>query len=130
MKFATVSKNLVMALALLLATGAFASTANKANLELDNSVTLNGTTLKAGNYKVQWEGTGPNVELSITQGKHIVAKTSARLVDLPAPAVNDAAVTMKNDAGPNSLTGIRFQGKKFALDLSQESDGMQGGSSK
>ncbi len=130
MKFATVSKVFGIALALLLATGAFASTANKANLELNNSVILNGTTLKAGDYKVQWEGTGPNVELSILQGKHVVAKTSAHVVDLPAPAVNDAAVTMKSDSGPNSLTSIRFQGKKFALDLSQESDGMQGGSSK
>jgi hypothetical protein len=131
MKFATVSKNLVMALALLLATGAFAATTNKANLELNDSVTLNGTTLKPGDYKLQWEGTGPNVELSIIQGKRTVAKTSAHVVDLPAPAVNDAAVTLKNDSGPNSLTSIRFHGRKFALDLSQESsDGMQGGSSK
>ncbi len=130
MKFATVSKSLVMALALLFAAGAFASTANKANLELNDSVTLNGTTLKPGDYKVQWEGTGPNVELSIIEGKHTIAKTSARVVDLPAPATNDAAVTVKNESGPNSLTGLRFHGKKFALDLSQESDGMQGGSSK
>ncbi len=131
MKFATVSRNFAMALALLLATGAFASAANKANLELQDSVTLNGTTLKPGDYKVQWEGTGPNVELTIIQGKRTIAKTSAHIVDLPVPAVNDAAVTVKNDSGPNSLTSLRFQGKKFALDLSQESsDGMQGGSSK
>jgi hypothetical protein len=129
MKFATVSKSLLMAFALLLATGAFAAT--KASLELTNPVTLNGTTLKPGDYKVQWEGTGPNVELSITQGKHIVAKASARIVDLPAPSENDAAVTVKNDSGPNSLAGIRFHGKKFALDLSGgSSDEMQGGSSK
>lgn len=129
MKFAIVSKSLLMALALLFATGAFA--ASKASLELNDLVTLNGTTLKPGDYKVQWEGTGPNVELSITKGKHVVAKTAARLVDLSAPAANNAAVTMKNDNGPNSLTGLRFQGKKFALDLSgASSDGMQGGSSK
>lgn len=129
MKFATVSKSLGMVLALLLATSAFAAT--KASLQLDDPVTLNGTTLKPGDYKVQWDGTGPNVELSITQGKHIVAKASARMVDLPAPAANNAAVTMKNDSGPNSLAGIRFQGKKFALDLSGgSSDAMQGGSSK
>jgi hypothetical protein len=129
MKFATVSKSMVMALALLLAAGAFAAT--KANLELDNPVRLNGTTLKPGDYKVQWEGTGPNVELSFTHGKHIVAKASARMVDLPAPAANDAAITVKNDNGPNSLTGLRFHGKKFALDLSgASSDEMQGGSSK
>ena len=60
-----------------------------------------------------------------------MAKATAHMVDLPTPAANTAAVTVKNDDGPNSLTGLRFQGKKFALDLSgASSEGMQGGSSK
>jgi len=130
MKFATVSKSMLMALALLMATGAFA--ASKASLEIDDPVTLNGTTLKPGDYRVQWEGTGPKVEVSITQGRHLVAKTTARMVDLATPAANDAAVTIKNDNGPNSLAGIRFHGKRFALDLSGASSAeeMQGGSSR
>jgi hypothetical protein len=128
MKFATVSKSLLMGVALLLASSAFAAT--KANLQLSNPVTVSGTTLKPGDYKVQWDGTGPNVELSIIQGKNVVAKVPAHVVDLPSPSANDAAVTKKQDNGPNSLASIRFQGKKFALDLDQASDGMQGGSSK
>jgi hypothetical protein len=128
MKFATVSKGLVMGLALLLASSAFAST--KTSLQLTSPVTVNGTTLKPGDYKIQWEGTGPNVELSIIQGKNVVVKAPARVVDLPAPAPNDAAVTEMHDGAPNSLTSLRFQGKKFSLDLAQASDGMQVGSSK
>jgi hypothetical protein len=128
MKFATVSKSLLMGLALFLATSAFAAT--KASLQLNNPVVLNGTTLKAGDYKVEWDGSGPNVELSILKGKNVVAKTSAHMVDLPAPAQEDAAVTVKNDSGPSSLAGLRFHGKKYGLDLSSASDGMQGGSSK
>ncbi len=128
MKFATVSKSLVMGLALLLASSAFAAT--KASLQLSNPVLVNGTTLKAGDYKVQWEGSGPSVELSIMQGKNVVAKVPAHIVDLQTPAANDAAVTRKNDSGPNSLSGLRFQGKKFAIDLAETSDGMQAGSSK
>jgi len=128
MKFATVSKSLVLGLALLLASSAFAG--SKATLQLSNPVLLNGTTLKPGDYKVQWEGTGPNVELTIMQGKNLVAKVPARVVDLQTPAANDAAVTRKNDSGPNSLAGIRFEGKKFALELGESSDGMQAGSSK
>jgi hypothetical protein len=128
MKFATVSKSLVMGLALLLASSAFASA--KASLQLNNPVTVNGTTLKPGDYKILWEGTGPNVEISIIQGKNVVVKAPARVVDLPAPAPNDAAVTEMHDGAPNSLTSLRFQGKKFSLDLAQASDGMQGGSSK
>jgi hypothetical protein len=128
MKFATVSKSLVMGLALLLASSAFAAT--KANLQLNNPVTVNGTNLKPGDYKLQWEGSGPNVELSIVQGKNVVTKVPAHLVQLETPAANDAAVTRSNSSGPNSLAGIRFQGKKFALELGEASDGMQSGSSK
>ena len=128
MKFATVSKSLVMGLALFLASSAFAAT--KASLQLSNPVLVNGTTLKAGDYKVQWEGSGPSVELSIMQGKNVLAKVPAHIVDLQTPAANDAAVTRKNDSGPNSLAGVRFQGKKFAIELAEPSDGMQAGSSK
>jgi hypothetical protein len=128
MKFATVSKSLVLGLALLLASSAFAAT--KASLQLSNPVLLNGTTLKPGDYKLQWEGSGPNVELSIIQGKNVVAKVPAHMVELQTAAANDAAVTHTNASGPNSLAGLRFQGKKFAFELGETSDGMQAGSSK
>jgi hypothetical protein len=128
MKFATVSKTLVMGMALLLASSAFA--ANKGSLQLNNPTTVNGTQLKPGDYKVQWDGSGPNVELSIMQGKNVVAKVPAHVVTLDTASANDAAVTRKNDSGPNSLAGVRFQGKKFALELGEASDGMQSGSSK
>jgi len=128
MKFATVSKSLVLGLALLSASSAFAGT--KASLQLNNPVNVNGTTLKAGDYKVQWEGSGPNVELSILHGKNVVAKVPARVVELQAPASSDAAVTRKSDSGPNTLAGLRFEGKRFALELGEPSDSMQAGSSK
>jgi hypothetical protein len=128
MKFATVSKSLVLGLALLLASSAFAGT--KANLQINNPVSVNGTTLKAGDYKVQWEGAGPNVELSILHGKDVVAKVPARVIELQAPAASDAAVTRTNGSGPNTLAGLRFEGKKFAIELGEASDAMQAGSSK
>jgi len=130
MKFATVSisKTLVLGLALVLASSAFAAT--KGSLQISNPVTVNGTTLKPGDYKVQWEGNGPNVELNIMQGNKVVAKAPAHVVELETPSAYDAAVTRNNDSGANSLAGLRFQGKKFALELAESGDGMQGGSSK
>ncbi len=59
MKFATVSKSLVMGLALLLACSAFAAT--KANLSLQTPTTVNGTKLKAGDYKLEWDGSCPDL---------------------------------------------------------------------
>jgi hypothetical protein len=128
MKFATVSKSLVLGLALLLASSAFAAT--KGSLQISKPVNVNGTTLKPGDYKVQWEGAGPNVELSILQGKNVVAKVPARVVELQAASSSDAAVTRSDDSGASTLAGLRFQGKKFALELGEASDGMQAGSSK
>ena len=128
MKYATASKTLVLGFALALSSSAFAAT--KASLQLSHPVTVNGTTLRAGDYKLQWEGNGPNVELSFLQGKNVVAKTSAHVIDLQTPAANTAALTRKSGSGPNSLTGIRFEGKKLALELGEASEGMQAGSSK
>jgi hypothetical protein len=128
MKFATISKSVVMGLAVLLASSAFAAT--KANLSLQNPTVINGTKLKAGDYKLQWEGSGPNVELSIMQGKTVFAKVAAKVVDLNSPAQANATVVKHNDDGTSTLTGARFEGKKFALEMGDASDGMQAGSSK
>lgn len=127
MKFATVTKSMILGLAILLASSAFAAT--KANLHLTDPTTVNGVTLKAGDYRLQWDGTGPNVEVSIMQGKTVFAKVPAKLVDLATPAANNAAV-VNNSSGTKSLAGARFEGKKFALELGESSDGMQAGSSK
>jgi hypothetical protein len=127
MKFATVSKSLLMGWALLLASSAFA--ANKASMLLQSPVTINGATLKPGDYRVEWDGSGSNVELSITQGKKVLAKVPAHVVDLQTASNSDATVIRRNDDGTNSLTGVRFGGKKFALEVGEASDGMQSGSS-
>jgi hypothetical protein len=128
MKFATVTKSLVMGLVLLLAGSAFA--ASKATLTLNHETTVNGTKLKAGDYKLQWDGSGPDVEVSIVQGKNVLAKVPAKLVDLNSNAANDAAVIKNNSDGTSTLAGVRFAGKKFALELGEAADGMQAGSSK
>jgi hypothetical protein len=128
MKFATVSKSVVMGLALLLASSAFA--ASKANLTLQNPTTINGAKLKPGEYKLEWDGSGPNVEVSIKQGKNVITKVPGKVVDLNEPSHDNAAVLTKNSDGTRTLAGARFEGKKFALELGDSSEGMQPGSSK
>jgi hypothetical protein len=128
MKFATVSKSLVLGIAVLLASSAFAAT--KANMTLINGATINGTQLKAGEYKLEWEGNGPAVEVSIMQGKTVLAKVPAKVVELPSPSANNAAILHKSDNGTATLAGARFEGKRFALEIGESSDGMQSGSSK
>ena len=128
MKFATISKSVVMGLALLLASSAFAAT--KASLNLQHPTTVNGTKLKAGDYKLEWDGSGPNVEVSIIQGKNVLTKVPAKVVDLNSPSQNSAAVVTLNGDGTSTLSGARFEGKRFALELGDSSEGTQAGSSK
>jgi len=128
MTFATISKSVVMGLALLLASSAFAVT--KASLNLQSPTTISGTKLKAGDYKLEWDGSGPNVEVSIMRGRNVLAKVQAKVVDLNSPSANNAAVVIKNNDGTSTLSGARFAGKKFALELGDSGDGMQAGSSK
>jgi len=107
------SKSLFLGLALLLATSAFA--ANKGSLQVQEPLTVNGTKLAPGDYKVQWDGTGPSVELSIMQGKKVVAKVPAHVVDLDKPSSMDAAVVKNNGDGTKVLSEVRLSGKKFSL---------------
>jgi DNA-binding beta-propeller fold protein YncE len=119
MKFITFLKgtalSLALVLALILASSAFASTKN--NLQLNNPVVINEAVLKPGNYTVEWEGNGPNVELSILQGTHLKAKVMAHLVELKAPAEKSEAIEQENVGKDNTLAGIEFQGKTTALEL-------------
>jgi hypothetical protein len=112
------SKSLFLGLALLLATSAFA--ANKGTLSVQEPITVNGTKLAPGDYKVQWEGNGPAVEMSISQGKKVIAKVPAHMVNLDTPAQNDAAVVKNNGDGSKSLSEVRLSGKKFSLAVGEE----------
>jgi hypothetical protein len=113
MKF-NLAKTMVLGLALLLATGAFAS--NKTTLHFDESVDVSGQQLPAGDYQVRWTGTGSNLELSFMQGKKEVAKTTAKMIDLDSPSQSDAAV-IDHASGKAAVSQIRFAGKKSAISL-------------
>jgi hypothetical protein len=56
---------------------------NSANVALDQSVTIAGTQLAPGQYKLIWEGNAPNVNVSFVEGKKTVATAPAKLVSNP-----------------------------------------------
>ena len=130
MKFANISKGLLLGLALLLATSALAAT-NQGSVQLQDPVMVSGKQLRAGDYSVKWDGNGPNVELSILKGNKVVLTTQARLIDLNEKSNRDAVVVQNNGDGSRSLAEIHFGGKKYALAIGSDSASMDGsGSSK
>lgn len=117
MKFANLYKSLLLGLTLLLAVGAFAAN-NKGSMQILDSVNVSGKTLPAGEYSLRWDGTGQNVQLNILKGKKVVATTPAHVVDLSQSAqANEALV--KNTDGNRSLSEVRFEGKKYALQIGE-----------
>ncbi len=128
MKLTHVAKTVVLGLAVLLASSAFAS--NKGSLQVREAVEVNGQQLAPGEYQLRWDGTGTNVEISFMQGKKEVAKASAKVVTLDKASDYDSAV-VDHASGKAAVSELRFAGKKYALAIgSTEKAEMSGTSSK
>jgi hypothetical protein len=54
---------------------------NEGKFTLVDSVQVGSSELKAGDYKATWNGSGPDVQVIILQGKDVVATVPAKLVD-------------------------------------------------
>ncbi len=128
MKFNTLAKTVVLGLAVLLASSAFAS--NKGSVEVREPVEINGQQIAAGSYQLRWDGTGDNVEVSFMRGKKEVAKTSAKVVELERSSSYDSAV-VDHSSGKAKIAEVRFAGKKFALAMgdTDKTDGSGSGGS-
>jgi hypothetical protein len=118
MKLSIILKSLLPTLALLLCTSAFA--VSKGSLNVFEPLTVSGHQLSPGEYQVRWEGTGPDVQVSILSQGKLVTTAPAYLIALNHSEANDATVSNKNDDGSRSLEEIDFAGKKYALDFRSE----------
>ena len=58
----------------------FAASKNSANVSLDQPVSVAGTQLAPGQYKLSWEGAGPDVTVVFTEGKKTIATAAAKIV--------------------------------------------------
>ena len=112
MKLNHLAKTVVLGLAVLLASSAFAS--NKGSLQVREPLEVNGQQLAPGDYQLRWDGTGANVEVSFMQGKKEVAKASAKVVARDKASDYDSAVVDRS-SGKASVSEIRFAGKKYVL---------------
>jgi len=126
MKLNNLAKAVVLGLAVLLASSAFAS--NKGSLQIREPFEVNGQQLAAGDYQLRWDGTGPSVEVSFMQGKKEVAKTSAKVVALDKANDYDSSV-IDHSSGKAAISEVRFAGKKYALALSGTEKAEMSGSS-
>jgi hypothetical protein len=107
--------------ALLLSSSAFAGSNNKGTLRLEDKVTVDGTPLQPGNYKVQWDGSGPDVKVTLSQGNHTVTTFPAHVTEQKAATEADAYGSANQPDGGKALTAIYFGGKHYALEVEPSS---------
>jgi hypothetical protein len=121
MKSRLFSKIIFATLAFTLTTGAFAaSDSHKSSFKIFAPTQVNGVQIPAGEYVATWEGSGPNVQVSILQGKKVIATVPAQLVPLNKKARDTQTEMTKGSNGASELTSLQFAGKMFSLQLGTE----------
>ena len=115
------TKGFLLGASLLFAFAAFAG--EKASVKLYDDVKVNGKTLTPGTYQLSWEGTGSNVQVSIRQGKDTIATLPAQIETAKNAASSTGYATKQENDGSKSITTVFFAGKKYSLNLDQQSAG-------
>jgi hypothetical protein len=113
--------------ALLFSSGALAKDTNKATLNITETVNVEGKALNPGKYKVEWDGSGPTVQVTVLQGKQTVATFSAHLTEQANQNAADAYGSVAQPDGSKSLTAIYPGGKHAVLQIDQTAASQQSG---
>jgi hypothetical protein len=111
--------------ALLLASTVLAADLNKGTLNVSEKVNVEGKTIDPGTYKVEWNGTGPTVQVTILHGKQTVATFPAQLTEQANKNAVDAYGSATEADGSKQLTAIYIGGKHTVLQLEPSSASQQ-----
>jgi hypothetical protein len=110
---------------LLISSAALAGDTNKGTLKLNDQVVVDGKPVAPGNYTVEWDGSGPTVQIKLLRGKQTVATLPAHLTEQPKSSSQNAYGTATAPDGSKSLTAIYFSGKRYAVQIDPNGAGPQ-----
>src|SRR5437868_15383999 len=110
-------KTIVRAMTILFATSCIAVAAGpktSQNVNLENSLNVNGQILKAGDVDVRWVTHSPQATVTFVQRKANVTAEGV-YVTRPEKAERDAVVYRSNPDGSKSLIELQFGGSNKVL---------------
>jgi hypothetical protein len=116
----------VLSLTCLLGFGgsAYAARDNARSVEIFDAVQIGTTELKPDNYKVEWQGRGPAVNVSfLRKGKNVV-KVPGTLKTNDDQVTQDSILIEATGMGRSTLKEIDFRHLKQALVFDQNPGGM------
>jgi hypothetical protein len=99
----------------------------KGTLHLYEDVNVQGKQLKPGDYRVEWNGSGDKVEVSIHKGKETIATVPARIVSEEKKPATDGYTAKQGADGTNQLSELFFHGKDYRLEIEPEGSSPSGG---
>lgn len=105
--------------ALFFASTVLAADVNKGTLNVTEKINVEGKTIDPGTYKVEWNGNGPTVQVSILHGKQTVATFPAQLTEQDTKNAADAYGSATEADGSKQLTAIYIGGKHTVLQVEQ-----------
>jgi hypothetical protein len=99
---------------------AYGARNNAHSVEISDVVQIDGTKLRPGNYKVEWQGTGPVVQVSFRQDGKTVVTAPGTLKTNDYQVTPDAIVIAATGAGTSTLKEIDVRHLKQALVFDQD----------
>jgi hypothetical protein len=110
---------LLSMLALLLSVSALARDKSQHSVVISDSVQVGSTQLKPGSYKVEWQGTGPEIQVNFVRDGKTVATVPGTLKTNDAKVTQDEIVTDTTSANTKTLAEIDFGRNKESLVFGQ-----------
>jgi hypothetical protein len=97
---------------------------NQHSVDISDAVQIGGTQLTPGTYKVEWQGTGPAVQVSFERHGETLVTVPATLKTNDHQVTQDAIETRGSSADKRVLEEIDFGRQKEALVFDQNPGGI------
>jgi hypothetical protein len=115
---------IVAVLASSVSLNAFAKDKNDTRVKFSEKIQIGASELAPGDYKLQWDGNGPDVQVKVVKGKDVVATVPAKLLANKSTQLGDA-ITIRANGNVNQLDQVDFAGGRQSL-IFGEAMGTQG----
>jgi hypothetical protein len=92
---------------------------NSGSVTVRRTAQVNGKQLEAGEYKVQWDGSGSAVQITFHSGQKTVLTTTGAVKKLEKRDDNSYVLYRGADGNLDEIGEIHFAGKKMFLAFEQ-----------
>src|ERR1017187_4397572 len=100
---------LLSMLAVLCSVSALARDKNQHSVEIPNAVQVGGKQLEPGSYKVDWQGTGPEIQVNFVRDGKTIATVPGTLKTNDAQVTQDEIITDTTSTNVQTHTEIDFR---------------------